>query len=81
MIKVVVMGVSGCGKSLIGAALAQALDVPFLEGDALHPSANVHKMAAGIPLTDEDRWPWLERIGADIAASKTGVVVSCSALR
>lgn len=81
MIKVVVMGVSGCGKSLIGSSLAGELDLPFLEGDALHPPANVGKMAAGIALTDEDRWPWLDRIGAEIAASPAGIVVSCSALR
>jgi len=81
MIKVVVMGVSGCGKSFIGSALAAALGLPFLEGDALHPIPNVQKMAAGIALTDVDRWPWLDRIGAEIAGSKTGVVVSCSALR
>lgn len=81
MIKVVVMGVSGCGKSFIGSALAAELGLPFLEGDALHPLANVQKMAAGIPLTDDDRWPWLDRIGAEIAASATGMVVSCSGLR
>ena len=81
MIKVVVMGVSGCGKSFIGSALAAELGLPFVEGDALHPLANVQKMAAGIALTDADRWPWLDRIGAEIAASTTGMVVSCSALR
>src|SRR5689334_7569362 len=59
---VVVMGVSGCGKSTVGAALARALGWPFIEADDLHPAANVAKMSAGIPLDDSDRWPWLDRI-------------------
>lgn len=78
------MGVSGSGKSTIGAALASALGWPFLEGDSLHPPANVAKMAAGHPLTDADRKPWLEAIGrrmdAWTAAGMSGVV-ACSALR
>ena len=76
---VVVMGVSGSGKSTVGALLAQRLGVPFVDGDALHPSANVAKMSAGIPLTDADRWPWLDVIGARLAESP--VVIACSALR
>jgi len=78
------MGVSGSGKSSVGVRLAQRLGVPFEEGDELHPSANVAKMAAGQPLTDEDRWPWLDAIAAWIAervAAGTGGVVACSALR
>jgi gluconokinase len=75
---VIVMGVSGTGKSTVGAALADALGLPFLEGDALHPLANVAKMAAGIPLTDEDRAPWLDLIAAELHRP---VVVACSALR
>ncbi len=75
---IVVMGVSGCGKSTVGAALAAALGRPFREGDALHPAANVAKMAAGIPLEDADRWPWLDRVAAALAG---GGVVSCSALK
>ncbi|ACL38472.1 carbohydrate kinase, thermoresistant glucokinase family [Pseudarthrobacter chlorophenolicus A6] len=59
----VVMGVSGCGKSTVGALLAGRLGVPFLDGDDFHPAANKEKMAAGIPLTDSDREPWLARIG------------------
>ena len=79
--RVVVMGVSGCGKSTVGELLAQQLGVPFVDGDGLHPAANVAKMSAGIPLTDEDRWPWLEAVGAAIAAEPGGAVMACSALR
>ncbi|MFD1198875.1 gluconokinase [Brucella gallinifaecis] len=78
---IVVMGVSGSGKSTIGDKLAEALDLPFLEGDSLHPQSNVDKMMAGVPLQDEDRWPWLDQIGERIAAAKGGIVVSCSALK
>jgi gluconokinase len=81
---IVVMGVSGCGKTSVGEGLAARLGLPFIEGDVLHPNANVEKMAAGIPLQDEDRWPWLDRIGAALAegAGKgEGLIVSCSALR
>jgi len=79
---VVVMGVSGSGKSTVGAALAVALGTPFVDGDALHPPANVAKMAAGIPLDDEDRWPWLAAVGRRLAeAGPEGLVVACSALR
>ncbi len=73
------MGVSGSGKTTIGAALADALGVPFSDGDSLHPEANVAKMAAGIPLDDADRAPWLDAIGAVLAASPC--VVACSALK
>lgn len=76
---VVVMGVSGSGKSTIGAALAEALGLPFVEGDDLHPEANRAKMAAGIPLTDADRAPWLDRI-ADVLADDP-CVIACSALK
>ncbi|RKE86113.1 gluconokinase [Rhizobium sp. AG855] len=81
---IIVMGVSGCGKSSVGADLAALLGLPFIEGDALHPEANVDKMAAGTPLTDEDRWPWLTIIGETMAgalAKGQGIVVSCSALK
>lgn len=77
------MGVAGAGKSRIGAALARALGVPFVEGDAFHPPENVAQMSAGIPLTDDDRRPWLRAIAArlrEAATSGTGLVVSCSAL-
>ncbi|MCA8879562.1 MAG: gluconokinase [Rhodobacteraceae bacterium] len=79
---IVVMGVSGCGKTSVGAGLAARLKAPFVEGDELHPEANVAKMAAGLPLTDHDRRPWLQTIAARIAAEPAPViVVSCSALR
>lgn len=73
------MGVSGSGKSTIGAALAERLGIPFVDGDALHPMTNVERMAAGLPLTDEDRWPWLAAVGARLAEGD--VVVACSALK
>ncbi|WP_378144590.1 gluconokinase [Cnuibacter sp. UC19_7] len=78
---IVVMGVSGAGKSLVGAALAARLGYAFVDADDLHPAANVAKMAAGIPLDDLDRWPWLDLVGAAIARREGGIVVACSALR
>lgn len=80
----VVMGVCGSGKSLIGAQLARALDIEFVEGDGLHPPANVTRMAAGIPLTDDDRRGWLITIAARLREAQragVGLVVSCSALK
>ena len=81
---VVVMGVTGCGKSTVGAALAGRLGWRFLDADDFHPPANVAKMAAGTPLTDEDRWPWLDRLASElrtIEASGGSAVLACSALR
>ncbi|WP_062521069.1 gluconokinase [Demequina silvatica] len=80
---IVVMGPSATGKSTVGAALAAALGVPFIDGDDLHPAENVAKMAAGVPLEDADRWPWLDRVGRtlDDAAAGGGAVVACSALK
>ncbi|OWO93878.1 gluconokinase [Rhizobium esperanzae] len=81
---IIVMGVSGCGKSSVGEKLAEALHLAFVEGDALHPAANVEKMSKGIPLTDEDRMPWLDLIGKRMQASLErgeGIIVSCSALK
>ncbi|MDQ5861003.1 MAG: gluconokinase, GntK/IdnK-type [Actinomycetota bacterium] len=75
------MGVSGCGKTTIGDLVARELGVQFLDGDSLHPVENVAKMAAGTPLTDEDRWPWLATVGTELAAAKGGLVLACSALR
>jgi gluconokinase len=80
----VMMGVSGAGKSLIGAQLARELDIEFVEGDDLHPPDNVKRMAAGTPLTDEDRRGWLIRVAARLHEAKragVGLVVSCSALK
>jgi gluconokinase len=73
------MGVSGSGKTTVGAALAATLGLRFVDADDLHPTANVGKMQAGIPLTDDDRWPWLDAVGAVLADGD--VVVACSALR
>ena len=80
----VVMGVSGSGKTTVAVMLAEALAVNFLEGDELHPRSNVEKMKGGTPLTDEDRWPWLQAIARridDWRAAGEGGVVTCSALK
>ncbi|PWC14689.1 gluconokinase [Brenneria corticis] len=81
---IILMGVSGSGKSSAGAALARAIQAKFIDGDDLHPRANIQKMAGGTPLNDEDRAPWLERLN-DAAYSlfhknETGIIV-CSALK
>ena len=78
---IVVMGVSGSGKSTVGAALAQRLRVPFGDADDFHPAANVAKMTAGQPLDDDDRYPWLETIGQWLVDHRDGGVMSCSALK
>ena len=78
---IVVMGVSGSGKSTVGAALAQRLRVPYVDADTLHPPANIAKMAAGEPLDDDDRYPWLETVGDWLADHRDGGVASCSALK
>jgi gluconokinase len=78
-VAVVVMGVSGAGKTTVGRALSVALGAEFIDGDDLHSEAARAKMAAGVALTDEDRWPWLDRVGAALAAG--GRVVACSALK
>jgi gluconokinase len=80
----VLMGVSGSGKSTVGALLAERLGSPFLEGDALHPAANVRKMREGVPLTDIDRRDWLAAVAhrlEDAARAGRGLVVACSALK
>ena len=81
---VIVMGVSGSGKTTVGQALADALGFEFIEGDAFHPAANIEKMAAGIPLTDDDRGPWLAAL-VDVVGERhgrgKGTVLACSALR
>ena len=81
---VVVMGVSGSGKTSVGRLIARRMDWFFIEGDDLHPEANRRKMAAGTPLIDEDRWPWLDRIAGEMRrfdADGGSMVVACSALR
>lgn len=81
---IVVMGVCGCGKSSVGRMVAARMGWAFIEGDDLHPEANRAKMTAGTPLTDDDRWPWLDRIAAEATAldrAGNSAVVTCSALR
>lgn len=81
---IVVMGVSGSGKSLVGEALAKALGAAFIEGDRLHPAGNVARMASGLPLNDTLREAWLDRIGAELVEAKARgerAVVACSALK
>ncbi len=74
------MGVSGCGKSSVGAALSARLGMPYVEGDALHSRQAVAKMRAGVPLTDDDRWPWLDRV-AQVLHDRAPVILGCSALK
>jgi gluconokinase len=81
---IIVMGVSSSGKSTVGQSIARRLHVPFLDGDGYHPPANVEKMRAGIPLVDEDRWPWLQSLAGalhEAANRKDAAVGACSALR
>jgi gluconokinase len=81
---VIVFGVSGAGKTTIGKLLAEELGWPFLEADDFHPQSNVEKMRSGRPLTDEDRWPWLDRLHEQIAhslATKENAMLACSALK
>jgi gluconokinase len=81
---VVLMGVSGSGKTTIGAGLAERLGWPFLDGDDFHPPQNVAKMKAGTPLTDEDRWPWLDRLNAELRVREArgeSAILACSALK
>jgi len=81
---IVVMGVSGAGKSTVGRLIAARLDCPFRDADSFHPAANIAKMSRGEPLTDDDRWPWLAAISAWIGEHRTAgtaCVVTCSALK
>ena len=80
-IRIVVMGVSAAGKSTVGRLLAERLGLPFRDADDLHPASNVQKMAAGAPLDDADRAPWLDAVGAELEAATTGIVMACSALK
>lgn len=78
---IVVMGVSGSGKTTVGEVLARRLGVPFIDADTMHPPANIAKMSGGTPLDDDDRHPWLDRVGVWLADHGEGGVVSCSALK
>lgn len=78
--RIVVMGVSGCGKTTIGQALSRRMGLAYVDGDDLHPPANIARMASGLPLRDADRWPWLDRV-ADVLRLQAPVIVGCSALR
>lgn len=79
---VVVMGATAVGKTTVGELLAERCAVEYADADAFHPQANIDKMSGGVPLTDDDRWPWLEAIGRWLAErTSTGGVVSCSALK
>lgn len=81
---IIVMGVSGCGKSSVGQAIAGHFGVPFIEGDALHPPANIAKMSSSTPLNDDDRWPWLDIVASKLESeclANGGAVASCSSLK
>jgi len=77
----IVMGVAGSGKSTVGEALAARLGIAYIDGDTLHPAENVAKMSAGIPLTDDDRRPWLERVGDKLLRATAPTAIGCSALK
>lgn len=80
----IVMGVSSSGKSTVGEVLAERLGIPFVDGDDLHPESNKEKMRSGMPLTDDDRWPWLHRVGEAIDQERSrgrAVAIACSALK
>lgn len=79
--RIVLMGVSGCGKTTVGLALGCRLGVSYRDGDDLHSPENIAKMSRGEPLTDDDRWPWLARVGQALSQAGTGIVVGCSALK
>lgn len=79
--KYVIMGVSGCGKSSVGVALAERLDARFVDGDDLHPQSNIDKMSRGEPLNDDDRRPWLAKVGQCLAGERPPVFLGCSALK
>ncbi len=80
-LKLIVMGVAGAGKSTVGAAVAKALGAAYFDGDDLHPRANIQKMSEGIPLDDEDRAPWLRKVGETLAQASEPTLVGCSALK
>ena len=80
-VRVVIMGVAGCGKSAVGQRIAAHLGLPLIEGDDFHPASNVSKMQRGVPLTDDDRADWLTTLGQALARHEGGAVLTCSALK
>ncbi len=80
-VPIVIMGVAGSGKTSVGKRVAERIGMPFRDADEFHPKANIAKMSAGIPLTDEDRWPWLDAIGKALREADGRLIVACSALR
>ena len=78
---VVIMGVSGSGKTTVGELLSPLLGLVYRDGDDMHPQANIDKMSSGIPLSDDDRWPWLESIGRWLDSHQEGAMIGCSALK
>lgn len=79
--KIVIMGVAGSGKTTVGEKLAAATGLAYVDGDSLHPAANIEKMSRGIPLTDDDRWPWLDAVGTALEKGAGGRIIGCSALK
>lgn len=79
--RVVIMGVSGSGKTTVGELVGAQLGLPYRDGDDLHPQANIEKMARGKALDDADRWPWLELVGGWLEATPSGGIIGCSALK
>lgn len=80
---VIIAGVCGTGKTTVGEKVAEALSIPFYDADDFHPEANIQKMSGGTPLTDEDRWPWLDKLAQQLGESESqgGAVLACSALK
>ncbi|MEP3347229.1 MAG: gluconokinase [Litoreibacter sp.] len=81
MLKAIIMGVAGSGKSSVGAAIAKKIGASYHDGDDLHPQSNIDKMAAGTALNDEDRAPWLDSVGRALAQSNAPLIIGCSALK
>jgi gluconokinase len=79
-LRIVIMGVAGCGKSSVGETLSRRLGIRYRDGDDLHPAANVEKMRAGVALDDDDRWPWLDRVAAELNQNAS-LIIGCSALK
>ncbi|MBS9777157.1 MAG: gluconokinase [Gammaproteobacteria bacterium] len=80
-IQLIVMGVSGCGKSTVAKAIAKSLNYEYIEGDDYHPLENIIKMQSGTPLNDDDRQGWLETLNGKLCSNSTGKILSCSALK